>query len=100
MLGHVAPAHLLEHEGLPLLVGGRGISLGDVERDLAGAERVEHDWSEAREPQPPLDEPDGEPEPPGDALDVSALSISCWNARHSSAGFMASRWKFSASPAS
>jgi hypothetical protein len=73
VLSHVAPAHLLEHERLPLLVRGRGIGLGDVERDLAGAKRVGHDGREGREPQPSFDEPDGEPEPPGDALDVGAL---------------------------
>jgi hypothetical protein len=73
VLSHVAPAHLLEHERLPLLVRGRGISLSDVEHDFAGAQRLEYDGCEAREPQPPLDEPHGEPEPPGDALDVGAL---------------------------
>ena len=73
MLSHVAPAHLLEHERLPLLVRGGGISLVDVERDLAGAKGVEHDGREAREPQSPLDKADGEPEPMGDALDVGAL---------------------------
>ena len=73
MRGAVASAHLLEHEGLPLLVGRRGIGLGDVEADLAGAERFEHDGSKRREAQPALDEADGQPEPPGDPLDVGAL---------------------------
>ncbi|HEX8534367.1 MAG TPA: hypothetical protein VF662_09380 [Allosphingosinicella sp.] len=73
MLSHATPAHLLEHERLPLLVRSRGISLGDVERDLASAKRVEHDGREAREPKPSFNEPDGEPELPGDPLDVCVL---------------------------
>jgi hypothetical protein len=96
--GHVAPADLLEDVSLPLLVGRRRIGLGDVQRDLAGAERLEHDRCKGGEPQPSLDKAHGEAEPPGDALDVAPCSMSCWKARHSSAGFMASRWKFSASP--
>jgi hypothetical protein len=86
MAAHVAAAHLLEHIGLPLLVGRRRIGLGDVEADLAGAERLEHDRREAGEPQPALDEADGEAEAARDAFDVAPCSISCWKARHSSAG--------------
>ena len=40
MGGAIAAAHLLENEGLPFLVGGRGIGLGDAETDLAGTEHV------------------------------------------------------------
>ena len=72
MRAAIAAAQLVEHMRLPLAVGRRGVGLGDVERDLAIGERLEHDRCEAGEAQPALDEPDGDAEAPGNTFDVRA----------------------------
>src|SRR3546814_8886486 len=55
---------------LLLLVFGRGIGLGDVQRDGAFAQRLEDGLGQGREPQAALDEPTGEAEALGDTVDI------------------------------
>jgi hypothetical protein len=52
----------LEHTRLRSLVRGRAVSLGHVERDLAGRECLEHHGRKVGEAQPAFDETQGEPE--------------------------------------
>jgi hypothetical protein len=68
-----AAAELLEHPQLALLVRGRGIGLGGIERDLSRAQRIEHLRVKPGEPQSAFDMADGEPEPASDPFDVGAL---------------------------
>src|SRR3546814_12837709 len=67
----IAGAVAVPDEKLLLLVFGRGIGLGDVQRDGAFAQRLEDGLGHGREPQAALDEPTGE----ADALGGTAVII-------------------------
>jgi hypothetical protein len=96
----IGPAHALEHARLAVDIGRDGISLCDPERDLACGKRREDDGSQFGKPDPLLDEAGRDPEAFRHILAARPRSRKCLKAEHSSAGFIATRWKFSARLAS
>ena len=55
--------HLLEHPDLHFVLVGRSVSLGEIERDVAGGERLEDGLGQVGEAQPTFDETLRQPEP-------------------------------------
>jgi hypothetical protein len=97
VIARVAVAQKLPDRSLTARIGGRGIGLGNIEGDLVTFERVKNRFGQISKAQAPKDEALFNTETFGDlGRGAPSTSSRSRKARHSSAGFICKRSKFSA----